>query len=117
MIVSSVSAGDRRMRRAGMAVLVAGLLSFSIEYFLVMRFQVRNSFLVIYWIFAFPPVHEGAGALLKWGAVTLESFINQLAGSSSRMIAAAVAVAAMAGLGTHLALPAVAGNADRNGGG
>jgi len=67
MIVSSVSAGDRRMRRAGMAVLVAGLLSFSIEYFLVMRFQIRNSFLVIYWIFAFPPVHEGAGALLKWG--------------------------------------------------
>jgi hypothetical protein len=98
MIVFSVPAGDRRMRRAGMTVLVAGLLSFSIEYFLVIRFQVRDPFLVNYWSSAFPPVREGAGALLKWGASTLRSFIEQLVGSSSRIIAAAVVVAAIAGL-------------------
>ena len=98
MIVSSVSAGDRWMRRAGMTVLVAGLLSFSLEYFLVVRFQVRNPVLVDYWSYAFPPVAKGAFALLKWGAATFGSFIKQLAGSSSRMIAAAVGVVAIAGL-------------------
>jgi hypothetical protein len=66
LLVFVARTGDRRASIAALAGGCVWLLSFAVNYALVLRHASANAYLKNYWAFAFPPTSEGASATLAW---------------------------------------------------